>query len=207
MLVKVCGLTKEMQVQELVTLGVDLVGFIFYEPSPRYIKPEEVQAIKGTGVLGKKVGVIVDKSVEETFELASKAELSFLQLHGNQSVDFCKQLSSFSLFKVFWPEKYSDWKLLKRDLDLFLPWVKYFLFDAGKDLGGHGRSIQRGEWVELLKDYPIILAGGIGEHNLEEILKLNPLGIDLNSLVEKKPGDKDLAKIKRIIQKIKESIC
>ncbi|KUJ95970.1 MAG: phosphoribosylanthranilate isomerase [Desulfonauticus sp.] len=207
MLVKVCGLRQAEEVKALVEMGVDLLGFIFYPQSPRYLAPQEAAQVMPFCSQGKRVGVFVNNRVEEIVNISEIARLDYVQLHGAQDLEFCKELHFLKLIKVMWPEKYTRAKDLERDLKLFAPWVEYFLFDAGGFGGGHGRVIKQGVWEQFLADYPIILAGGIGPHNIEQVLKYKPMGVDLNSGVEIAPGRKDLTKVKLVLQTIKELAC
>jgi len=201
MLLKICGLTLPEDVLWLDKQGIDLLGFIFYSPSPRCTDWQVVAPLK---TKAKKVGVVVDLNVAQIKELWVKADLDLIQLHGEYGREACKDLAGIDLIKVFWPERYACIQELRRELDRFLPYVKYFLFDAGKSKGGHGRSIAPGKWTSLLADYPVFLAGGIGPENVKEFLKLGPLGLDLNSGVELAPGIKDKTKILTVLKVIKE---
>lgn len=90
--IKVCGLRQLTQIQELITMNTDFLGFIFYEKSPRYILNHldlrQISDIKHQG----KVGVFVNESLEKIVETASMAKLNFIQLHGDESKDFIVEL-------------------------------------------------------------------------------------------------------------------
>ena len=89
---KVCGLTQLAQIQELISLNTDFLGFIFYEKSPRFVlnhlSLEEISEIKHLG----KVGVFVNESVEKITEISEKANLNFIQLHGDEDENFIIEL-------------------------------------------------------------------------------------------------------------------
>ncbi|SDN45230.1 phosphoribosylanthranilate isomerase [Desulfonauticus submarinus] len=197
MIVKVCGITRLSDIKWLEKMEIDLIGFILYSKSPRKV---ELEFVDNLCTKLKKVGVVVDKGVHEIQNIMNKFD--FVQLHGDYDFELCKELEAEKVIKVVWPERYDNVSLLKKELDIFLPFVKYFLFDAGKSLGGHGRIIEFGEWIKLLKDYPIFLAGGINPHNLGKILEIGPLGIDLNSGVESRPGIKSKEKVSSILKQI-----
>ena len=89
---KVCGLTKMDQIQELISLNTDFLGFIFYEKSPRFVlnhlSLEEISAINHQG----KVGVFVNERIEKIVEISEKSNLNFIQLHGDEDEEFIKRL-------------------------------------------------------------------------------------------------------------------
>ena len=92
MKLKVCGLTKINQIQELISLNTDFLGFIFYEKSPRFVlnhlSLEEISEINHQG----KVGVFVNETIERIAEISEKAKLNFIQLHGDEDEEFVKKL-------------------------------------------------------------------------------------------------------------------
>ncbi len=198
---KVCGLTKPDQFEELISLDVDFMGFIFYEKSPRYVLSsltlEEIKAIKHTG----KVGVFVNESLEQIIEISEKAELNFIQLHGDESDDFMIELSKklnpkIKIIKVF--RIGNEVENLESKIYNLKSEVDYFLFDTdSKSFGGTGTSF---DWqilnnIEINKPY--FLSGGISEENIENIklLKQKPFALDINSKFEVETGNKDVAKI------------
>ncbi|MDQ7031982.1 MAG: phosphoribosylanthranilate isomerase [Desulfonauticus sp.] len=197
MLVKVCGLTQKQDVLAIDSLGVDMLGFIFYPKSPRYVKDRNLLQVK---TRAKKVGVVVDYKVSDLEQLMQEYNLDLIQLHGEYEPTVCKSLGKEKVIKVFWPARYEKASLLAKELEEFLPYVSYFLFDAGLKLGGHGKRIEPGEWKALVKDFPIILAGGIAPDNVKLFVSLNPLGLDVNSGVEVAPGLKDLAKVEQLLK-------
>lgn len=89
---KVCGLTKIDQIQELIDLKVDFLGFIFYDQSPRYVlnhlSLEQISDIEHSG----KVGVFVNENIERIIEISEKAKLNFIQLHGDETAKFIAEL-------------------------------------------------------------------------------------------------------------------
>src|SRR6056297_553346 len=197
MLIKVCGLTRQEDVQICLNAGVDFLGFIFHPQSPRYLQPEDASHIpKKTG---KRVGVFVHHSLDEILKYAQTADLDLIQLHGPFSISDCAVLREIPIIKVFWPAQYTCIKDFLNDLELYAPYCRYFLFDAGLKGGGHGKTIQS-TWLEGLKSpRPWFLAGGLGPDNLQDLVeRYNPDGLDFNSGIETSPGVKD----KRLIQDI-----
>lgn len=199
-------------IDQVVSLQPDYLGLIFFENSPRYVQ-EEIQDL-GSPV--KKTGVFVNAS--EAFIRAKVVQyrLSAVQLHGDESPDFCRhlkqQLSNTAgkqqIIKVFSVKEEFDFDRLKA----YEPVVDFFLFDTkGKERGGTG---VRFNW-EALKEYPsaipFFLSGGIGPGQVQEIKELYRYfketkrshlfyGIDVNSRFEISPGIKDTARL-RIFRK------
>ena len=196
---KVCGLTKMDQIQELISMNVDFLGFIFYEKSPRFVlnhlSLEEISEINHQG----KVGVFVNETVEKIAEISEKAKLNFIQLHGDEDEEFILSLSQrlskdVKIIKVFRVGtqnlKLETWNLEQID---------YFLFDTdSKAFGGTGQTFDWQILNELEIPKPYFLSGGISLENLENLKILNqkPLVLDINSKFETEPGSKDLEKIK-----------
>ena len=209
---KVCGLTKIDQIQELISLNVDFLGFIFYEKSPRYVlhhlSLKEIAEIPHFG----KVGVFVNESIEKIAEITEKAKLNFIQLHGDEDEEFILSLSQrlskdVKIIKVFRVGtqnlKLETWNLEQID---------YFLFDTdSKAFGGTGKTFDWQILNEIEIPIPYFLSGGISLENIKNLqnfvkvnmsenktlTKLNtPFALDINSKFETEPGIKNLEKIK-----------
>lgn len=197
---KVCGMKEKENIKQLADIQPDYIGFIFYPKSKRYIvnslQPKVVQTIP-TAI--KKVGVFVNEPVENIEKMVKDYHLDFIQLHGDESSQFCKQLNrkGFQIIKAFQVHKNFDFNAL----DEYKEHCKYFLFDTQTPLyGGSGHKF---DW-QLLKNYnnekPFFLSGGIDLDDADKILnikKLNIHAIDINSKFEIKPGLKNIEKIKK----------
>ncbi len=201
---KICGMKYPDNILEVGSLLPDYMGFIFWEKSARYfdgIIPELPKTIQ-------KVGVFVNESTEVILTKTQKYDLQAIQLHGNESVEFCselkKQLSNkIEIIKVFSADENFDFEVIKP----FEPVCHYFLFDTkGKLPGGNGTTF---DW-SILKKYPskkpFFLSGGIGINELnaiEEIAKTNlPIyGVDVNSKFEIEPGLKNKNLFSNFIRK------
>jgi len=200
---KVCGLTKINQIQELISLNTDFLGFIFYEKSPRFVlnhlSLEEIAEIPHFG----KVGVFVNETVEKISEISEKAKLSFIQLHGDEDEKFILQLrqilgNNIKIIKVIRIGNQSFDKLQKT-INQQPSSVNYLLFDTdSKAFGGTGKTFDWQILNEIEIPIPYFLSGGISLENLENLKILNqkPLVLDINSKFETEPGIKNLEKIK-----------
>ena len=179
------------------------MGFIFYEKSPRYVGSAFVLPDNLNSTF-KRVGVFVNHTrtfIKDTFV---RHQLSYAQLHGDESVEFCKELKSegIGIIKVFRVDEDFDFDTAKS----FERVADFFLFDTkGKYYGGNSVSFN---W-NILKRYnqsvPFFLSGGIQLSNvgeLKEVSSLNIHAIDINSGVEDQPGFKNVNKILAIINQL-----
>lgn len=208
--IKVCGLTKPDQILELIALEIDFLGFIFYKKSPRYalntLTLDQISTFDHQG----KVGVFVNEKINDIIEIAEKAGLSFVQLHGDETDGFISELKKeldpeIKLIKVFRIGNTSE--NVKSKIQNLKSKVDYFLFDTdSSSFGGTGLSF---DW-NLLNDTeftkPYFLSGGISEESLANIsgLKKLPFALDINSKFETEPGNKDLPKIKKFRKTLNE---
>ena len=208
MKLKVCGLTKLNQIEELISLNTNFLGFIFYQKSPRYVLNsltlDEIKAINHEG----KVGVFVNEKIEKIVEITEKAKLNYIQLHGDENDGFISELREklnpeIKIIKVFRIGKESE--NLKSKIQNLKSEVDFFLFDTdSKSFGGTGKSFDWQLLNDIKIDKPYFLSGGISEENYINIssLKQKPFALDINSKFEIEPGNKDLKKIKEFQSKI-----
>jgi phosphoribosylanthranilate isomerase len=203
MKLKTCGLRDN--IKEVIALSPDYVGFIFYKGSKRFVGDDfSPEALKDIPKQIKKTGVFVNEEVNKVIEIANKFKLDAIQLHGDESPEYCinVKIKGIEIIKVFAMDKNFDFK----KLESYRSCCDYFLFDTkGKEYGGTGRTF---DW-ELLKKYdnnlPFFLSGGIGPEEIDEIRKLKGLAIyavDINSKVETSPGLKNIDLIKKIKSKL-----
>ena len=208
---KVCGLTKINQIQELISLNTDFLGFIFYEKSPRFVlnhlSLEEISEINHQG----KVGVFVNETVEKISEISEKAKLSFIQLHGDEDEKFILQLrqilgNNIKIIKVIRIGNQS-FDELQKTINQQPSTVNYLLFDTdSKAFGGTGKTFDWQILNEIEIPIPYFLSGGISLENIHQLSTINhqPLALDINSKFETEPGSKDLEKIKNFTQIVKK---
>ena len=204
---KVCGLTKMDQIQELISLNTDFLGFIFYEKSPRFVlnhlSLEEISEINHQG----KVGVFVNETVEKISEISEKAKLNFIQLHGDEDEEFVKKLrlslsKNIKIIKVIRIGNQS-FDELQKTINQQPSTVNYLLFDTdSKAFGGTGKTFDWQILNEIEIPIPYFLSGGISLENIHQLSTINhqPLALDINSKFEIEPGNKNLEKIKKFTQ-------
>ncbi len=197
--IKVCGMKYIDNIQAVSLLQPDFIGFIFYPQTPRYFNLPSIPELHSSS---KKVGVFVNPTLDNVINTFSQFKLDFVQLHGKESPDFCKQLKSnaIPLIKAFSINTQND----LQQTAFYENLCDYFLFDSFK--GGSGTTFL---W-DLLSYYtgktPFFLAGGISLENLDYALAIQHYafcGLDLNSKWEIQPGYKDIQKLKIGFQKIK----
>lgn len=205
MQLKVCGLTDINQINELSKLEIDRLGFIFYKKSPRYavdkLDEEDILTIKGKI---NKTGVFVNEDLNIIESTIKYYKLNSVQLHGEESPEFCKQLKSkVEVIKTILIKNKESFS----EIDKYDGACNYFLFDTYS--GAYGGTGKKFDWSWLDKynlNIPFILSGGIDLTNIKDVLSINHpqlVGIDVNSKFELESGIKDINKIKELIKIIK----
>lgn len=207
MLIKICGLKYPDNIESIVKLPIDMIGFIFYQKSPRYVEDvADILKLQGLPKSIKKVGVFVNQSIEEIISIQEQFKLDYIQLHGNEKAEFCKQLKdlNYSIIKAFQIDDKFNFSTLKTYTNL----CDYFLFDTKTShYGGSGKSFDWSVLQEYTLETPFLLSGGIGMENINEAITLTHpqlLGLDINSKIEIEPALKSIDKAKTLINIIKD---
>lgn len=213
MKIKVCGLNDPANIEALAQLPIDFVGFIFYKKSPRNALDGKLEKwiAKNGNVLGKikRVGVFVNAEVEEILNKVHDFELDYVQLHGEESPEYCREIQSFWAASTLRSARFIKAFPVDGNFDFartqaYEGICSLFLFDTKTaQPGGSGVSF---DW-NLLEKYkgntPFLLSGGIGEEDAAAIRGLNfpqLYGVDVNSRFEVKPGVKDVEMVKRLLE-------
>ena len=204
MKIKVCGMRDTDNISELIKLKPDYIGFIFYGKSKRFVTnfpeieiPSEI----------KKVGVFVNEAIDTIIEIAEENKLEAIQLHGNESPQYCEELKTLLIKKVEIFKAFSvddDFDFSKTEA--YQKVCDYLLFDTkGKNYGGNGVKFN---W-RVLDSYkgitPFLLSGGISKIDVSEIKKISHeafVGIDINSGFEIEPALKNIDDIKEFKQNL-----
>ena len=206
--IKMCGTTRIEDARAAVEGGVDALGFIFVDKSPRSISPSSASTIINTvPSFVSRVGVFVDADVEKIKSIVQQCGLTQLQLHGNETTEVCAHLKrwnmSLSLCKAFRVGAQSP----AVDIGSYSPFVDSVLLDTYVK-GVKGGTGSRFDWslVESLAiDRPIILAGGLSPDNIREALSaVSPFAVDVNSGVEDRPGVKNHLRLSELVEKVAE---
>ena len=206
MKIKVCGLKDSQNIAEVAALKPDYMGFICYDQSPRFIASLPVELLKQLPDDVYKTAVFVNEYMERILMLIEQFGFNAVQLHGNESPEFCEQLRpKVKVYKAFGLDETFDFDTLNP----YYAKVDGFVFDTKTDTyGGSGKSFN---WDILNKyelDVPFLLAGGISLDNIEEVKKIiHPqfYGIDLNSRFETAPGNKNIERLRKAFSIIRQS--
>ena len=236
--VKVCGMRDADNIREVSQLDIDMMGFIFYPKSPRYVKmlsskagiipdysAERIQKLSATDderktvgettalKLPARVGVFVDDMPQNIVTRVYNYDLDYVQLHGEEPRETIENLRA-----TLEPDIKPGIKIIKaisvgsaEDIQKYKEYVgavDLFLFDTKcKTVGGSGEQF---DW-QVLEHYdgetPFLLSGGIGLDDAERVKSFHHpkcIGIDLNSKFEIEPALKDVAKLRKFLEKVKK---
>lgn len=198
---KICGITNLMDAKVAVENGASAIGLIFYEKSPRAISIENAKSIsKQLSYSVIRVGVFVNQNKDFIDKTISDVQLNMIQLHGDESSNFCNQFE-VPVFKAVRIKNEASLSVMDQYnvggilLDTF----------SNKQYGGTGKTF---DWSLINEqiDTPIILSGGLNPDNiLDAIDSVKPAAIDVNSGVELSPGKKDHQKINLLFEKLKNT--
>jgi phosphoribosylanthranilate isomerase len=206
MIIKICGMGDPDIMHQLAKLPVNMLGFIFYPKSPRFVvgKIDSAEIAKLPGNI-ERVGVFVNTESDEIHEMAESYFLTAIQLHGNESPEFCHELKAegYNILKAFNIT-------IENDYEAYAPYCDYFLFDTPSSQ--HGGTGQKFDWT-LLEKYkgttPFLISGGIGPDDVETLKQITHskfAGIDINSKFELDPGIKNFNLIKQFLSSLPQNI-
>ncbi len=207
MKIKVCGLKDSENIKAVSAFNPDYMSFIFYGKSPRFINNVPFKQLNNIPASIFKTAVFVNESFERINELIDRYGFNAIQLHGNESPEFCNSFKNkVKVIKAFGLNSSFNFEQLKA----YKNKVDFFLFDTKTDIyGGSGKTF---DWSILNKytlDVPFFLSGGLSNDNLEEIKNIiHPqfYGVDLNSKFETEPGIKNIEKLEKAFDIIKQNI-
>lgn len=205
MLIKVCGMREAENISAVGDLQPDMMGFVFYQPSPRYAAERNLAILKRLPAAICKVGVFVNEKPQQIKKYAEKYHLDMLQLHGEESPESCRKFREMGK-KVIKAVRLAEAKDIEK-IKMYEDCCDWVLFDTkGNLFGGTGLHF---DW-KILSCYqgniPFLLSGGIAAEDAEAIRHLNhPLfaGIDLNSRFEISPGLKDIGLLNDFIKRVR----
>jgi len=197
--VKICGITNLEDALLAEKLETDMIGFIFYRKSPRYLSSVKAERIiAALSPLTRKVGVFVNEPAEKLLRTAGRLKLDFVQLAGDENNAYVKKIQKqIPVIKAFRVGEDFQLPLLQKSP------AALNLADTRADglYGGSGKSFDWQKLTSLKGDERLILAGGIGAENLREAYEiLQPVAVDLTSSVEARPGKKDAVKLKQFFE-------
>ncbi len=204
-LVKICGLSTPETLGAALDCGADMVGFVFFAPSPRHLDLATARALAQlAGARATRVALTVDADDGYLDAIVDALGPQMLQLHGQESVERVRQIRTrfgLPVMKAIPVETADD----LAPVSAYAPVVDYILFDARAPKeatrpGGLGRSF---DWTILRGldlGVPFLLSGGLDPDNVARAIAITrPHGVDVSSGVESAPGVKDIAKIRAFI--------
>jgi len=202
--IKVCGITRAEDAACCAGLGVDALGFVFYEPSPRYLAPSAACKIfRQMPLFVTRVGLFVNAPRETVLAVLDQAPLHLLQFHGDEDEAYC---ASFG-------RPYMKAARMRPGVDLLefaarFPSAEAILCDAFVEgYGGAGKTF---DWSLLPPNGSLsrhlVLSGGIDADNVgDAVRRIRPTAVDVSSGVEAAKGIKDHAKLKAFVEKVREA--
>jgi len=194
-ILKICGMTRVGDALHAVREGATAIGFVFWKGSPRYIEPERAGEIAAAlPATVTTVGVFVNEPVDAIRETARVAGLRMVQLHGEETPAYTKQIDQPVMRAVTLDTMVETTKAWPADTTLLLD-------STDPSRRGAGRAAV--DWPRaavITRGRRVVLAGGLTPDNIEEaIVTVRPIGVDVASGVESAPGVKDLDKVARFL--------
>jgi phosphoribosylanthranilate isomerase len=200
--IKICGLTREEDVDAAVAAGADALGFVFYPPSPRYVKAQRaVELVRRIPPFVEVVGLFVNEPPEVVQAVCAALPISILQFHGDEDAAYCRQFS----------RPYLRAARVRPELDLVefagsFPDARGLLLDAFVE--GYGGGGHVFDWTLIPPDLPgfLVLSGGLTAANVgDAIRRVRPVAVDVSSGVEMGKGIKDHSKIAAFVAAVRKA--
>lgn len=204
--IKICGMTEWENISRILEIRPDYLGFIFYPRSPRFVSSLNLVEIADFPGNVVKVGVFVNADKTTIINLARSWGLGLIQLHGDETTSFCRNLQEegLKIIKVFNISEYFDFSVLEE----YMPFCDYFLFDTKTNLRGGSGVKFNWELLNAYKlDHPFFLSGGIQLSDAKIIKQFSHpslYGVDVNSGFEVSPGIKDVVRLVEFINVLRK---
>lgn len=200
--IKICGLTREADVDAAVAAGADAIGFVFYPPSPRYVTPERAAELaRRLPPFVAAVGLFVNPEPAQVEAVLAKVPLEVLQFHGDETESQCRR----------YLRPYLKAARVRPDLDLVqyaaaYPSARAILLDAFVDgYGGGGKTFDWSLIPAGLAQSIVLSVGLDGDNVAEAVRRVRPAAVDVSSGVEAAKGIKDAAKIRAFIAAVRSA--
>ncbi len=203
MYIKICGISEQQHIDQLITKNLQAIGFVAYPPSPRFVTPEQVKKlIEKIPAKIAKVLVVVDMS-EQEIQAYLDAGIDTLQFHGKETAEFAKQFNCHIWRAIRLKSKEQI------DAEVEFPCEMFVIDSAPTNASLPGGTGHVGDW-DLTQQFvskstkPVLVAGGIRASNVREaISSTGAQGLDLSSGVESAPGKKSAELIDQLFEKFK----
>ncbi|WP_457624124.1 phosphoribosylanthranilate isomerase [Persephonella sp.] len=202
-ILKICGLTDRKQAEETAQAGATHIGMIFFEKSPRHV-PLEVIGEISAGIKGRAISVAV--TVNQDLKILQNLldVVDMVQLHGEEPVGLIRDLPEGRVIKAL---RIKDEKDLEK-VELYGKTGVPVLIDAysEKAYGGTGKQIEPQLAKKAVDIYPMtVLSGGLSPENVGQLLEqIRPAGVDASSKLEVRPGIKDMTRVKKFIDTVRD---
>ncbi len=198
--VKICGLTNYRDAAAAMDMGADILGFNFYSESPRFITPEKAaKIINKLPAFIDIAGVFVNESFDKIKETIDRCQLDWVQLHGDESPQFCRMFVSLNV-KTMKALRVRDQTDIRKADTFFTDAILLDAFHPEK-YGGTGLTFDWNIIGHIGKR--VFLAGGINPDNAAAAIELGVYGIDVCSGIESQPGKKDHKKMRKLFENIR----
>jgi phosphoribosylanthranilate isomerase len=198
--VKICGLTNYEDAAAAMDMGADILGFNFYPESPRFVTPEKAtEIIKKLPAFVDIAGVFVNDSFDKIREIIDRCQLGWIQLHGDESPQFCQVFLSLNV-KTMKALRVRDQADIDRANSFFTDAILLDAFHPER-YGGTGLTFDWNIIGHIGKR--VFLAGGINPDNAAAAIEMGVYGIDVCSGIESQPGRKDHKKMKKLFDNIR----
>ncbi|MBK8888994.1 MAG: phosphoribosylanthranilate isomerase [Dechloromonas sp.] len=200
--IKICGLTREEDVDAAVAAGADAIGFVFYPPSPRYLSPRRAaELVRRVPPFIDVVGLFVNEAPEALLAVCEAVPINLLQFHGDEDGAYCRQFA----------RPYLRAARVRPGLDLVefaraFPDARGLLLDAFVE--GYGGGGHVFDWSLIPPELPgfLVLSGGLTAANVgEAIERVRPVAVDVSSGVETGKGIKDHSKIAAFVAAVRNA--
>ena len=201
--VKICGITRTEDALHAAAEGVDAIGLVFYEKSPRFVTSAQAADIcKKLPAFVTTVALFKDAEADEIRRVLAEVPIDLLQFHGSESAGFCRQFGKPYIKALGMVGESAAPKQVEEYHD-----ARGLLLD-GHAPGAAGGTGQSFEWDMIPDDleYPLILAGGLGVNNVAEAIRtVRPYAVDISSGVESEKGIKDAAKVTAFMNNVRQA--
>jgi phosphoribosylanthranilate isomerase len=211
--IKICGITNLADARAAITAGADMLGFNFYRPSPRFITPQDARAIidalraeiRNLSRTVTMVGVFVNEPAESVVPIAEETRIAAIQLHGDESVEFCREL------KTLLPDRFlikairaGGEGVIERATEYDVDAIMLDAFDA-ELRGGTGRTVDWNLARHTRAAVPrLFLAGGLAPENVRGAIDaVQPYAVDACSALESSPGHKDAGRMNAFVRAVR----
>jgi phosphoribosylanthranilate isomerase len=207
MKIKVCGLKQPENIKAVAALKPDYMGFICYDRTPRYIDSLSSEALEIIPINIHKTGVFVNETIDNINARIEQYGFDTIQLHGDESPEFAAVFKGkVTVIKAFGVDNDFDFG----KLNAYVANVNYFMFDTKTSIyGGSGKAFNWGILNNYTLNIPFFLSGGISLDNIEEVKNITHpqfYAVDLNSRFEDEPGLKNIQKLEKAFDIIKNTI-